>query len=76
MGCGSCDWLKVLKLDWPTLFTLNQLSSLALLDRQAAIFKEELGTVKGLEVKPNLKSDATPCFHCSRSVPYSIKSKV
>ena len=73
------DWLRVLKLDWPTLFTLNHLSSLSLqavLDRHTAVFKEELGTVKGLEVKLHLKPDATPRFHRSRSVPYSMKAKV
>lgn len=75
----GCDWLKVLKLDWPTLFTLYQLSSLSLqavLDRHTTVFKELLGTVKGLEVKLNLKPDAIPRFHHSCSNLYSMKSKV
>ena len=70
------SWLSVIKLDWNSVFkrtyesnyisgkVTNKVKVLeVLLNKHPAIFTEELGTIKILKTKLNLKSDARPKFH-------------
>ena len=47
-----------------------------LLSKHAQVFSDELGCLKGMEVKLNVEREATPKFYKARSVPLAIKGKV
>ena len=74
------DWLRVLQLDWKELHSIRQQSSAqslqSLLEKHSGVFKDELGSVKGVQVHIHVKADATPRFLRSRPVPYSLRQKV
>ena len=78
------DWLKYLKLDWNQLLfhrvhAVTMGSNLdtsnpklqKVLERHAAVFKEELGTIVGQSAVINVKPDAQPVFCRARQVPYA-----
>ena len=80
------SWLSVIKLHWNSVFkrtyesnyisgkVTNKVKVLeVLLNKHPAIFTEELGTIKNLKAKLNLKSDARPKFHKARSLPFALK---
>ncbi|KAG7526603.1 putative protein K02A2.6-like [Solea senegalensis] len=80
-------WLEEINLDWreiknsrknrklhhvkTTESTLQQV-----LSKHEDVFKEELGTLKGMKAAIHVKSDATPRFFRPRSVPFAIRAKV
>ena len=78
------DWLKVVKLDWEGIFNLKGASPelsrqeklQALLDAHAELFQAELGTIKGITAKLQMKEGATPKFCKARPVPYSLLDAV
>ncbi|KAL5516532.1 hypothetical protein EMCRGX_G001892 [Ephydatia muelleri] len=47
-----------------------------LLDRYADLFKEELGRVKGVEVKIHVDESARPRFSRPRPVPFALKGRI
>ena len=47
-----------------------------ILDKYSAVFKEELGTMKGTEVHINLKLDTKPRFCKASPVLYALNSKI
>ena len=82
------DWLKYLKLDWNQLLfhrvhAVTMGSNLdtsnpklqQVLERHAAVFKEELGTIVGQSAVINVKPDAQPVFCRARQVPYALKKR-
>ncbi|KAJ8351903.1 hypothetical protein SKAU_G00233790 [Synaphobranchus kaupii] len=76
----GCSWLEELKLDWATVHRLatGRIESrlTTVLHKHAEVFKEELGTMRDITVKLNIKSDSRPKFLRARQVPYAIKPKV
>ena len=73
------DWLKHLVLDWKQLNSIRQQNMQSLqevLDDHADVFKEELGTLQGVEVPVRIKPEAQPHFYRPRPVPYSMRQKV
>lgn len=42
----------------------------------ADVFKQELGTIKGVMAKLHVKGNATPVFQRPRLVPYALRSAV
>ena len=57
----GCDWLIKIRLDWQQLNHLQSTapgSLQAVLDNHGAVFKDELGLVKGTSVKIHLKLGA------------------
>ena len=48
----------------------------ALLKSYDNVFKNELGTIKGVKVSLRLKDDAVPVFSRARPVPYALREKV
>ena len=70
-GCGRLwshtdgpDWLKVFLLDW----SLHRVSSDSgelqkILDKHGAMFKDELGLVKGTLARIHIDSSTKLCFH-------------
>ena len=72
------NWLQHLILDWAQLHQLRS-PSLRLqdvLDRHAAVFKDELGTIQGAAAKIHMDSQAQPRFCKPRSVPHALRDKV
>ena len=77
------NWLHHIHLNWKQIFNEFKLGEenesvelKTILDKYLAVFKEELGTMKGTEVHINLKLDAKPRFCKARPVPYALKPKI
>lgn len=69
------NWLKSIKLDWKQVKSVSTELE-ALLKKHSTLFKEELGTVKGLKAKLAVSPDAIPKFCRARPVPYAIKEAI
>ena len=72
------DWLGKLRLDWSELHSIrSQHSALDnVLAKHQALFKDELGTVRGTTAKIHVAPEVHPRFHKARSVPYALRGKV
>ena len=76
------EWLRKIRLDWPEilsqgLYHIKDADKCATLREQYAdLFKDEVGTVKGMEATLHLMEGATPKFLRARTVPYAIRPAV
>ena len=70
------DWLGKLRLDWSKLYSIwSQHSALDnVLAKHQALFKDELGTVRGTTAKIHVAPEVHPRFHKARSVPYACRN--
>ena len=69
------NWLKVIQLDWRSIKHIpTELESL--LYKYDELFKEELGTMRGVNAKLSMKEDATPKFCRARPVPYALREAI
>ena len=69
-------WLSLFQLDWKEIHSLQNSSLQNIIQSNAGVFKEGLGTLNGFEVKINVEDGAKPRFCKVRTVPYSIRTKV
>jgi len=69
------NWLSSITLDWREIKRLSTGVD-GLLQQYQEIFKDELGTLKGIYAKLTVKPEATPKFFKPRSVPYALKSAI
>ncbi|KAL3988098.1 5-hydroxytryptamine receptor 3 [Sarotherodon galilaeus] len=80
-------WLEEIKLDWSEVKNsrinrkLHQVKTTEktlqqVLSKHENVFKEELGTLKGMKAAIHVKSDATPRFFRPHSVPFAMRAKV
>ena len=69
------NWLGKIKLDWASI---NHISSELdrLLEQYQEVFKEELGTLKGVQARLTLQPGAAPKFFRPRSVPYALREAI
>ena len=70
------DWLCKLKPDLSIFRTIARSGLQEVLDKHAALFKEELGLVKGLTIKFHVDPNVRPIFCKHRTVPYALRGKV
>ena len=80
------NWLAVMRLDWKSLLTrataihkveVEQVANPAhWKERYPDVFREELGTVRGINAKLPLKPDAVPKFCKPRPVPFALRPAV
>jgi hypothetical protein len=73
------DWLHHLKLNWKELFQVRKLPSQSLqpiLSRRAAVFKEELGTMRGVAATIYVENGCRPRYFRPRSIPYALRPRV
>ena len=73
------DWLHHLKLNWKELFQVRKLPSQSLeqiLSRRAAVFKEELGTMRGVAATIYVEKGCRPRYFRPRSIPYALRPRV
>ena len=69
------NWLKDIKLNWRTIKKLsNNLDSM--LEEHKDVFKDELGTMKGVKAKLFVKPGSSPKFFKPRSVPHALKGAI
>ena len=69
------NWLEKVNLDWGQIHAVqNELQQI--LQKHQSLFKEELGTVKGVTARLELKPDARPKFCKARIVPYALKEAI
>ena len=68
------NWLEHFSLDWDSIKTVRtELDQL--LQKHEALFRKELGTLKGVEAHLEVEQ-CTPKFFKARSVPYAIKGAI
>ena len=71
------NWLKFLRLDWPSLFHMEQSNELEkVLKQHENVFKEEMGLLKDFQVHIPVDPSISPKFFKARSVPYALKEKI
>ena len=71
------NWLQHIRLDWKALHQVGTPLTLAdLLDHHKALFRNELGTVKGTSAKLHVDPQTKPRFYKPRPVPYAMRERV
>ena len=71
------DWLLHITLDWKSLYNVEMSPTLTdLLDRHKALFRDELGTLKGTSAKLHVDPQSRPRFCKPRPVPYAMRDRV
>lgn len=78
------EWLHELKLDWTQIkamkvenneqYIKTQVNTI--IKKHEEVFRKELGHIKGVQAKLNLKEGTTPKFVKARSVPFSMKPAI
>ena len=72
------NWLKRVRLDWRTMFTLCEEEALLklkeLLTKFESVFNEEMGCLKDFKLKIPMDKTMKPRFCRARPVPYAIKA--
>ena len=69
------NWLSAIQLNWPYIKNITQEIE-PILSKYSELFKEELGTLKGVEIKLSIAKDANPRFKRPRPVPYALHGAV
>ena len=71
------DWLSRLRLDWKNILAVHTHPSLdSILQSHEAIFKPELGTLRGMEAKLHIDTEAHLLFFKAHTVPSALRLKV
>ena len=72
------DWLGRLRLDWREVRKLRATSDMldSLLAKHTDLFRNELGTLRGVTAKLHIGPDAQPRFYRPRAIPYALRSRV
>ena len=72
------DWLTSLRLNWQEIFSVRTKQCLESLLKQyeGVVFKDELGTLKGVKAKLHVDPEAKPLFYKARTVPFALREKV
>ena len=69
------NWLSAIRLNWQAIKYVTQ-GIESILSRYPDLFKEELGTMKGMEIKLSIAKDAVPRFKKPYPVPYALRGAV
>uniref|UniRef100_A0A452HI29 ribonuclease H n=1 Tax=Gopherus agassizii TaxID=38772 RepID=A0A452HI29_9SAUR len=72
------SWLGKIQLNWAEVhwMTKEETSLTPILRKHAAVFGDDLGSMKGITVTLNIKPDSPPKYLKARTVPYAIRPKV
>lgn len=78
------DWLAHIKLDWNRLFKVNKVHERLVSNDDSIedtvakydVFNNELGCIKGVQVKLEIEEDAEQKFFKPRPIPFALKDKV
>ena len=69
------NWLQLIQLDWKDIRYMTTAID-KLLQKHEVLFKDELGTMKNIQVRLCVKSDALPKFCSARSAPYALRPAI
>ena len=80
-GCGpnmlGRDWLSHIKIDWHEIYQVHTTDVLSsLLDTHSVILNSDLGELKSIKVKINVKDNSTPQIFKPGDVPHILKLQV
>ena len=79
-GSAPCllgrNWLEKMQICWPDVHAPRTSHLLRLKSKYGTVFREELGTLKGIEVRLDIDRDVVPKFFKARSLPFAYKQKV
>lgn len=70
------NWLSKLTLDWSVLHYLHDGALGEVLKKHSRVFREELGTLHGFQVKIHVNPHSVPMFCSACPVPYSMRPLV
>ena len=71
------NWLERIKLNWSVIHSVsNNLEVDVLLQKHQQLFREELGTLKGVETQIHVPPNTQPRYFKPRPLAYSLKAKV
>ena len=72
------NWLEHIRLDWSAIHSLSSNSDGLhnLLQKHQQLFRDELGTLQGVEAVIHVPPHAQPRFYKARPIPYAMKDKV
>ena len=75
------NWLQKITLDWKSIKQVQTSPSTVtsldkLLDKNKDLFKEGLGTMRGIEARLSIKEDAVPKFCRARAAPYALRQSI
>lgn len=77
------SWLEQLKLNWAEIHNMNsfieggeRLTVEQVLARHEDVFKDELGTLKGVKATINVVPGAVPRYFRPRQIPFAMRPKV
>ena len=71
------DWMDCFKINWDKVLEIKDIPSLEqVLENHKEVFSEQLGLLKGVEVKLALNPEAPPKFCKARPVPYAMRERV
>ena len=70
------NWLEHIHLNWHSMNLIEEADRdiKELLTKHAALFRKDLGTVRGTKAKISVPSDAQPRFYKPRPVAYALKN--
>ena len=64
-------------MDWQQIFSVRTGRTLqTVLDKYSVVFKDNLGTIKGLKSKIHVDPKITPLYHKATSVPLALREKI
>ena len=69
------NWLQMIQLDWKNIRYMTTALD-KLLQKHEILFKEELGTMKDIQVQLRAKPDAISKFCRTRSAPYTFRPTI
>ena len=70
------NWLERIKVNWSDVNHLQDSAVDRIVNKHKNLFRDELGTLKGMTAKIFATPNAQPRFFKPRSVPYLLKEKV
>ena len=70
------NWLSSLKLNWSKIHRLHDSALEEVLHKHLGVFKEDLGTLKVMQVKIHVDTSVPPKFCSVRPVPYAMHPMV
>ena len=69
------NWLQLIQLDWKDIQYMTTAIDI-LLQKYEILFKDELETMKNIQVRLCVKSHACPKFCRTRSAPYALQPAI
>ena len=70
------NWLEKIKIDWNSIYSLQEQSLTPLINKYNSLFSDSLGLLQDATAKLYVNTEAAPKFFRARPVPYRLKNKI